>query len=263
MHNFNLNYKFFFDKQGCIKLDLGTVHTKKRESLAAAYRMMAKFGWEHSVFSHISVRASKGSKMFYLNPFGKPFSQVTASNLICVDYSGERFDSSSASVNPAALRLHSAILEARPDVNCVCHVQTKESLEMTQSERNFKPISQNALIILSKMSYHHYKGWGLCDTEKRRLIDSLGDNSFLMLRNQGIISCSSSIPKALDGLHLLEFSCSQHCKAIKNGEFESFNEAWRKHVEEIEGEDILSADLSRNWSTVLSQLDVVDSSYRF
>ena len=66
-----------------------------RQDLAAAYRLIAHYGWDDMVFTHLSARVPGPDDHFLLNPYGYQFSEVTASNLVKIDLramcSGQRF----------------------------------------------------------------------------------------------------------------------------------------------------------------------------
>ena len=53
-----------------------------RQDLAAAYRLVAHYGWDDMVFTHLSARVPGPDDHFLLNPYGFQFSEVTASNLV-------------------------------------------------------------------------------------------------------------------------------------------------------------------------------------
>ena len=59
-----------------------------RQDLAAAYRLVAHYGWDDMVFTHLSARVPGPEDHFLLNPYGFQFSEVTASNLVKVDLDG-------------------------------------------------------------------------------------------------------------------------------------------------------------------------------
>ena len=59
-----------------------------REDLAAAYRLVAHYGWDDMVFTHLSARVPGPEDHFLLNPLGFLFSEVTASNLVKIDCDG-------------------------------------------------------------------------------------------------------------------------------------------------------------------------------
>lgn len=70
--------------------------------------------------------SAAGKDHFLLNPFGLLYHEVTASNLVKVDMDGTVVDQGTTQlgVNSAGYALHSAIHEARLDVNCIIHVHT-------------------------------------------------------------------------------------------------------------------------------------------
>ena len=59
-----------------------------RVDLAACYRIVAHYGWDDLVFTHISARVPGPEHHFLINPYGLLFEEVTASNLVKVDLEG-------------------------------------------------------------------------------------------------------------------------------------------------------------------------------
>ena len=53
-----------------------------RVDLAAAYRLVAHFGWDDLVFTHISARVPGPEHQFLINPYGWLFDEITASSLV-------------------------------------------------------------------------------------------------------------------------------------------------------------------------------------
>jgi ribulose-5-phosphate 4-epimerase/fuculose-1-phosphate aldolase len=92
-----------------------------RVELAAAYRLVALFGWDDLVFTHISARVPGREHEFLINPYGLFFEEITASSLVKVDHEGQPVMPTPFDVNPAGFVIHSAVHEARPNVNCVLH----------------------------------------------------------------------------------------------------------------------------------------------
>src|SRR5579862_3387086 len=85
-----------------------------RIDLAACYRLIALYGWDDLVFTHISVELP-GDTAFLINPYGMFFEEITASSLVKVDASGRKLDDSPWQVNPAGFVIHSAVHAARKD----------------------------------------------------------------------------------------------------------------------------------------------------
>ena len=63
-----------------------------REDLAAAYRMVAYYGWDDLIFTHLSARIPGPEHHFLLNPYQLMFEEVTASSLVKVDVNGNPVD---------------------------------------------------------------------------------------------------------------------------------------------------------------------------
>ena len=97
-----------------------------RTDLAAAYRLMAYFGLDDSIYTHISARVPGTKDQFLINPYGVLFRDITASSLIKINLAGEIVDQPNADygVNPAGFTIHSAIHSARHDATCVLHTHT-------------------------------------------------------------------------------------------------------------------------------------------
>src|SRR5213592_4629756 len=95
-----------------------------RVDLAAAYRLVADYGWDDLIFTHISARVPGPEHHFLINPYGMMFEEITASSLVKVDQAGEKVEPSDYNVNPAGFIIHSAVHEAREDAKFVMHLHT-------------------------------------------------------------------------------------------------------------------------------------------
>ncbi|MGB1222409.1 MAG: class II aldolase/adducin family protein, partial [Alcanivoracaceae bacterium] len=92
-----------------------------RVDLAAAYRLVALYGWDDLVFTHISARLPGPEHHFLINPYGMMFEEITASSLVKVDQDGNKVEDSPFPVNPAGFTIHSAVHAGREDAQCVMH----------------------------------------------------------------------------------------------------------------------------------------------
>src|SRR6185436_7013169 len=115
-----------------------------RVDLAASYRLVAHFGWDDLVFTHISVRLPGPEHHFLINPYGMLFEEITASSLVKIDLHGDKVAPSDHPINPAGFVIHSAIHAAREDVTCVLHLHTPAGVAVSAQERGLLPISQQA-----------------------------------------------------------------------------------------------------------------------
>src|SRR5438093_10122748 len=72
-----------------------------RVDLAACYRLVAHYGWEDLVFTHITARVPGTEDQFLINPYGMFFDEITASSLVKIDLQGNKLEDSPFPVNPA------------------------------------------------------------------------------------------------------------------------------------------------------------------
>jgi len=70
--------------------DLASEHELElRRDLAAAFRVSARLGLNHSIGNHFSLMLPGSDELYLLNPRGMLFQEITASSLIVVDYDGK------------------------------------------------------------------------------------------------------------------------------------------------------------------------------
>ncbi len=188
-----------------------------RVDLAACYRLVALYGWADLVFTHISAKIPGPEQHFLINPYGALFDEITASSLVKVDANGSIVGESPFPVNPAGFTIHSAIHDARHDVGCVLHVHTANGIAVSAQKVGVLPISQQSIFVLSSLGYHDYEGVALRDEEKPRLVDSLGEKNFLMLRNHGLLTVGATIADAFLAMYLFETTCNIQLRAQSTG----------------------------------------------
>ena len=188
-----------------------------RVNLAACYRLIALYGWDDLVFTHISARVPNTEDEFLINPYGLLFEEITASSLVKVNQAGEKVSSSEFDINPAGFTIHSAVHEARNDAHCVIHLHTSDGVAVSTQQQGLLPISQQSLFPLSNLAYHDYEGVALNPEEKVRLVSDLGEANFMILRNHGLLTCASTVADAFLNMYILQKACEVQIKAQSGG----------------------------------------------
>jgi ribulose-5-phosphate 4-epimerase/fuculose-1-phosphate aldolase len=234
-----------------------------RVDLAACYRLVAHFGWDDLVFTHISARVPGADHHFLINPYGMLFDEITASSLVKVDEHGEKTEPNPHPVNPAGFVIHSAIHAARSDVTCVLHVHTPAGVAVSAQKQGLLPISQQATIALSSLGYHDYEGIALRDEEKPRLVRDLGDQTCLILRNHGLLTVGRTIADAFLAMFTLQRACEVQVLARSGGA-----ELVLVDPRVLEGVKASTRAVTKGlggalaWPGLLRRLDRIDESYR-
>ncbi len=188
-----------------------------RVDLAACYRLVARFGWEDLVFTHITMRVPGVEDQFLINPYGVFFDEITASSLVKIDLQGNKVEESPFPVNPAGFVIHSAIHAARHDAKCVLHTHTLNGVAVSAQRAGLLPISQHSLSVIPNLGYHDFEGPALHDEEKPRLVADLGDKSCLILRNHGLLTVGETVAEAFVHMYYLEASCAIQVRAQSGG----------------------------------------------
>jgi len=188
-----------------------------RVDLAAAYRLVAHYGWDDLVFTHISARIPGPEHHFLVNPYGMLFDEITASSLVKVDLQGNKVLESAYPVNPAGFTIHSTVHEARADAHCVMHLHTNAGIAVSIQEYGLRALSQTALFAVADLGYHDYEGVALNEEEKPRLVADLGDHNFLILRNHGTLTVGGSVGEAFLAMYILQRACEIQVLAASGG----------------------------------------------
>ncbi len=234
-----------------------------RVDLAAAYRLVALYGWDDLIFTHISARVPGAEHHFLINPYGMMFDEITASSLVKIDLQGNKIDDSPHLVNPAGFTIHSAVHAAREDALCVMHLHTDYGIAVSAQRQGLLPISQQALLALTSLAYHDYEGLALNDEEKPRLVADLGNKQHMILKNHGLLTVGRSAAEAFLSMFILERACKIQILA-QSGKSQLIPVP--EHILELVGKQQsavtvgLGAQLT--WPGLLRKLDRVDASYR-
>ncbi|MFT3803248.1 MAG: class II aldolase/adducin family protein [Burkholderiaceae bacterium] len=207
------------------KLDIPSLKDKvspeewqTRVDLAAAYRLVALFGWDDMVYTHITAKVPGPDHHFLINPYGMMFDEITASSLVKLDLDGKVVMDTSFPVNPAGFTIHSAIHAAREDAKCVLHTHSVNGVAVSAQKGGVLPISQQSIFVLSSLGYHDYEGVALRDDEKPRLVHDIGDKTFFMLRNHGLLTVGQSVADAFMAMYTFESVCMIQVRAQAGGE---------------------------------------------
>ena len=155
-----------------------------RVDLAACYRLVAHFSWDDLILTHNSARVPGEPDHMLINPMGLMFDEVTASNILKVDFDGNVIGESEYEPIYAGVVIHGAIYLGRPDVECVVHTHTEADIAVGVQEEGLLPLSQWAMRFHNRLGYHDYEGVSL-DMDESALSgcsSRIGNHPVLVLR---------------------------------------------------------------------------------
>lgn len=190
-----------------------------RQDLAAAYRLVAHYGMDDLIFTHLSARLPGAGEKFLINPYGMLFSEITASSLVVVDVDGNAVGQSDWPVNAAGFVIHSAIHLGRANAHCVMHTHTLAGMAVAATTDGILPLNQISMEFSGRVPVHEYEGIAADDnlSERDRLVRDLGDAPGMLLRNHGLLSVGSTVAEAFYYMLYLEKACRIQLAATSMG----------------------------------------------
>ena len=238
-----------------------------RVDLAACYRLIRHFGWDDLILTHNSARVPGKPNQFLINPMGLMFDEITGSNLIKIDLDGNQVEPSEYEPNHAGFVIHSAIYLGRPDVECVIHTHTEDTIAISAQEEGLLPASQWAMWFHNRLAYHDYEGISLDLDERERLQASIGQQPVLVLRNHGLLATGRNVAEAFHRTYLFERAAAAQVKmqAAAAGTkivLPPVEVQGRQNVQFPDAGNNSRLAGQREWPSLLRLCDKLDASFR-
>jgi ribulose-5-phosphate 4-epimerase/fuculose-1-phosphate aldolase len=180
-----------------------------RVDLAAAFRWFARLGMHESVANHFSYALSEDGGRFLMNPRGRHFSRVRASELLLLDATDPETLRNPNAPDPTAWFIHGRLHAKLPHARCVMHLHPKHATAIAAlADSTIPPIDQNTMRFYGRVAQDEtYGGMALSDEEGDRLAKVIGDKPVLMMGNHGIMVIAPTIAQAFDEMYYLERAC--------------------------------------------------------
>ena len=191
-----------------------------RVDLAAAFRWAARLNMHESIANHFSVATSDDGKKFLLQPLGRHFSQVRASELLLIDADDPETYEGPNAPDPSAWFLHGHLHQHLPQARCILHVHAPHSLTLAcLKDYEFLMLDQNACRFYGRIAYdRHYNGLALDDDEGERVAQLMdAGKSVLFMGNHGIMVIGPNVAQAFDELYYLEKAAEVQVLALQTG----------------------------------------------
>ena len=187
------------------------LHRKQR--LASAFRLFAKFGFSEGVAGHITVRDPERQDHFWVNPFGMHFAHIRVSDLVLVDEKGEVVEGNRP-INEAAFAIHSRVHMARPDVVAAAHAHSLYGKTWSSLGRLLDPLTQDACAFYEDHSlFDDYTGVVYEMSEGDRIAEALGPHKAVILQNHGMLTVGSTVDEAAWFFITMDRSCQAQLMA--------------------------------------------------
>jgi ribulose-5-phosphate 4-epimerase/fuculose-1-phosphate aldolase len=229
-----------------------------RIDLAAMFRLTCHYGWDDTVWNHITARVPGSDHNFYMHRFGLHYSEVSASNLITVDEDGKVIHGPS-DVNTAGFIIHSAVHLNHPESKFVFHAHPPSAIAATAFEE-IPFLVQDSSMLYGKIGYHDWEGLSVDPDERHRIADSLQGNSCLVMRNHGFLTVGATAGECFMNMYYLIRMCEVALQVtasdqpLVNGSSELWATASKQYAAFPPGQ--------YEWPALKRLCDRLDSSYK-
>src|ERR1700693_4329728 len=239
--------------------DIAPAEWQARVDLAAAYRLIAHYGWGDLIYNHSSMRVPGEERKFLIKRHDLLYTEVTASNLVKVSMDDDLDER--AGVNRPGFTLHGWVLGARAAVNCAVHVHTELGIASSALQTGLRMLSQPAVRFYQRVGYHAYEGITEDFDERTRINADLGRNRALIMRNHGLLTVGKTVREGFVLMkYLIEAAHIQLMMEATGGELIEIPPAiCAKTAEQYERHD--GGRGSADWPAYLRMLDRTDPGY--
>ena len=185
-----------------------------RVDLAAAYRWAARLNMHEGVANHFSVAIDDSGMQFLMNPAGRHFATICASDLLNLNATSP--PEGEAIPDPTAWRLHAYFHQHVARARCIMHSHAPYATALASlADWKMQPIDQNACRFYNRISYsEHFGGMLLAEEEAQRQARALGNNSVLVMRGHGIMTVAATVAEAFDLMYYFERACRNQYLAM-------------------------------------------------
>ncbi len=165
----------------------------RKEHLALVFRILHRFKLAEGIAGHCSVRDPVEPDTFWVNPQGKSFARMRASDLIRCRVSDGAMIEGYAPTDASASSIHSQIYKIRgtegpAGIQSIVHVHGPHTKAFSSLGRTLDMISQDACAYHDEMVLVPFGGVVIDNSEGERIANLAGSKRIAILQNHGIVA---------------------------------------------------------------------------
>jgi len=199
---------------------MGEMKQTRRE-LAAAFRWAARLNYHEAVANHFSAAVSDDGQKFLINPRGRHFSRMRASELVLIDTEKIDDDGIDYGVDPTAWILHSHLHQKIPNARVLMHSHMPYATTLACLDGfEFLMLDQNACRFFQRIAYdRNYSGMLLDASEGERIASLMTEGKdVLFLGNHGVLVAAPTVAECFEKLYYLEHASKLQVLALSTGQ---------------------------------------------
>ena len=177
-----------------------------RRKLTNAGRVLTSQDQGDFVAGHVTVRLPDDPGRFLMKPATIGLDEMTTDNIITVDLDGHKVGGTMPRHNEVFI--HSEVLRARPDVQCVIHTHAPHAVAFSSLGKELVPVNNEAGYFYKALPIFTATSDLIVSPERgKQVAECLGKHGACILRNHGIVTAGRSIEDAVWIALKLERAC--------------------------------------------------------
>ncbi len=171
-------------------------HQDIKQQMVMAGKVLVAEGHDDFTRGHISMRLPDDPGLFFMKPHSIGLDEITVGNILTIDLEGNVVAGSAR--RHSEVFIHSEILKARPDVNCVIHTHSPYAVALSSTGRPMRAYSQPGALFAGDVGLYadsialirsHAMGAGVAK--------ALGPHRAVLLKNHGPVMTGKDIAEAV------------------------------------------------------------------
>ncbi len=195
-------------------------HWPERVDLAAAFRWTVKLDLHEAVANHFSLAVGNGGKRFLINPNGRHFARIRASDLLLLDADDPTTMNRPDAPDPTAWGLHGTIHRECPHAVCVMHVHSIHATVLASlADSRLPAIDQNTAMFHNRTVIDEHYGGMAFEDEAARCALLLSDPKVttMIMGNHGVLVVGRTVAETFNRLYYFERAAETYIRALQTG----------------------------------------------
>lgn len=168
------------------------------------------------VWGHLSVRDPQ-ARGVWMKAAGWGFEEIGPEQVVLVDPDGEVLEGTAR--RHAEYPIHTEVMAARPDVNCVVHTHSASAVAFGATGAPLRPVSHEANLFVPPSIARYDGTTDLILTRElgASLARVLGDRNAALMVNHGVVVAAADLPTAVVTTVLLDRACRMQLTTMAAG----------------------------------------------
>jgi ribulose-5-phosphate 4-epimerase/fuculose-1-phosphate aldolase len=195
-------------------------HWAERVDMAAAFRWTARLNMHEAVANHFSLAINDSGTRFLINPNGRHFARIRASDLVEIDANDPATMARPDAPDPTAWGLHGAVHRACPHAACVMHVHSMHATVLASlADSHLPAIDQSSAMFHNRQMVDDAYGGMAFEAEGARCATLLADpkTTVLVMGNHGILVIGHTVAETFNRLYYFERAAETYVRALQTG----------------------------------------------